>query len=168
MIYRCILLDCPWPERGGGRRGADMHYPVMSKSEIIRTIYCSGVWDPANNAHLWSWTTDNYLKDALFVMEALGFRYVRTMAWHKGGRFGLGQYLRGAHELCLFGVRGRLSAMARDQPSAFDAPKRAHSQKPDESYSIIEKVSPGPRLEMFARSHRPGWDSWGDEVDSAT
>lgn len=42
--------------------------------------------------------------------------------------------------------------------------KREHSRKPDELYEIIEKCSPGPYLELFARCQRPGWDQWGNEV----
>jgi N6-adenosine-specific RNA methylase IME4 len=101
-------------------------------------------------------------------MEYLGFRYVTNMAWGKvdNGRIqmGLGQYLRGAHELCLFGVRGRLPAASRSIPSLVLAPRGQHSQKPQEAYDAIEQVTPGPRLEMFARAPRPGWDVWGSEV----
>lgn len=163
--YRCIVADPPWLERGGGKckRGADRHYPLMGVAEIVASIVRSPVWRPADDAHLWCWVTDNHLEDGLEVVSALGFRYVRTMAWYKAGAIGLGQYLRGAHELCLFAVRGRLPAMARDQPSAFLARRGAHSEKPSKAFEIIEAVSPGPRLELFARRPRPGWDVWGND-----
>jgi len=170
--YACIAADPPWAERGGGKikRGADRHYPLLSTPQIIQVMLSAPAWRPADNAHLWLWVTNNFLADGLHVMQALGFRYVTNMVWTKikadgTVRIGLGQYLRGAHELCLFGVRGRLSAVTRKVPSAFLAPRAAHSAKPDEAYAAIQGVSPGPRLEMFARAPREGWDVWGNEVD---
>jgi N6-adenosine-specific RNA methylase IME4 len=112
------------------------------------------------------WVTNNFLRHGLSLMEWLGFRYVTNAAWAKD-RFGLGQYLRGQHELCLFGVMGKLPALNRSQSTLIGGgllPRRKHSQKPSESHDLFEAVSPGPRLEMFAREHRPGWDVWGNEV----
>jgi N6-adenosine-specific RNA methylase IME4 len=31
---------------------------------------------------------------------------------------------------------------------------------------MVEAVSPGPRLELFARRARPGWTVWGNEVEA--
>ena len=198
-MYRCISLDPPWPERGGGKskRGADRHYPLMSVGDIIRTVVES---EPASriapSAHCWCWVTDNYLEGGLELLDALGFRFVRTLVWVKTkgiaglakwlqwlrqefarganalaalGRtlsIGLGQYLRGAHELALFGVRGNamVPPPADRMPSVVFAPKGRHSEKPAAAIEVFEKVSPGPRVEMFARSARPGWDAWGDEA----
>ncbi|MBI5510488.1 MAG: methyltransferase [Deltaproteobacteria bacterium] len=169
--YRCIAADPPWPERGGGRikRGADRHYKLLRPHEIISTILGAGVWRPALNCHLWLWATNNHLPDALFVMAALGFRYVTNAVWAKD-RAGLGQYLRGRHELLLFGVRGRLPSQSRRCSTLIEAKRGRHSQKPLAAFQLIEAVSPGPRLEMFARSLRDGWDCWGDELvdDRAT
>lgn len=145
----------------------------------------------ADSAHLWLWVTDNFLEDGLRVMSRLGFRYVRTLVWVKTQldergaleleedecesgdiyprrhlQIGLGQYLRGAHELCLLGVRGEtcLPDTADRQPSVVFAPRNRHSAKPQAAFDVIEKTSPGPRLEMFARRPREGWDVWGNEV----
>lgn len=96
-------------------------------------------------------------------MESLGFRYVTMITWHKD-KIGLGQYFRGNSEHILFGVRGRLPAQVKTQATCFNAVRTRHSQKPDKALEIIEAVSPGPYLEMFARTKRPGWDSWGNEV----
>lgn len=173
-LYRCISADPPWNEKGAGKvkRGADRHYPTMKTPDIIGAMLVEPIFRPdPSGCHLWLWVTDNYLTDGLLVMEALGFRYVRTMVWAKvkSGitpivQMGLGQYLRGAHEICLFGVMGRLKAERRDQRSLFLAERTKHSKKPDEAFEIIEAVSPGPRLEMFARTERAGWDSWGNEL----
>lgn len=170
--YACIAIDPPWNERGGGKckRGADRHYPLLKTPEIIAVVLQSPAWRPADNAHLWLWVTNNFLRDGLLLMESLGFRYVTNLAWLKQTdlgivQIGLGRYLRGSHELCLFGVRGRLAAESA-AGSAVLARRGRHSRKPDEAYQTIERVSPGPRLEMFARDRRPGWDVWGNEVPS--
>jgi len=167
--YRCIAADPPWPEKGGGKikRGADRHYPVIERRDDIVVVMAGAMEsrvDP-DGAHLWMWTTDNYLKWALYIGDELGFRYIRTMCWMKPG-IGLGQYLRGKHELCLLFVSGKLPPQSRSQPSCFFAAKGRHSEKPARAYEIIEAVSPGPRLEMFARQARPGWDVWGNEAPS--
>jgi N6-adenosine-specific RNA methylase IME4 len=165
MNYATILIDPPWNETGGGRikRGADRHYPLLKTPDIVRVIRESGVFTPAENAHLYLWVTNNFLRDGLWVMEQLGFRYVTLLTWAKD-RVGLGQYFRGQTEHMLFGVRGTLPAI-RKATTLITAPRRRHSQKPTAAYDAIESVSPPPRLEMFARSSlRPGWTAWGNDV----
>ena len=78
---------------------------------------------------------------------------------------GVGFYFRNVTEILLFGVRGSLRTLdpARRQVNMIESMKREHSRKPDEAYDLIEACSPGPRLELFARHHRPGWIQWGDE-----
>lgn len=168
--YRCIAIDPPWNEQGGGRikRGADRWYGLMKTADIIETILGTSCWRPAADSHLWLWTTDNHLPDGMHVMEALGFRFIRTLVWVKQRngnlQLGLGQYLRGSHELCLFGVRGDFMKPTKAPRSVVLAERTMHSEKPAEAYAVIERVSPGPRLEMFARARREGWDVWGNEV----
>ena len=166
--WTTILADPPWWEAGGGkiRRGADRHYPLM-KTEQIMTMPVSEIAD--DDAHLYLWVTNGKLPDGLKVMEAWGFKYKTNIAWAKD-RMGLGQYFRGQHELCLFGVRGNipyrtLSSGKRAQGrTLITAPRRAHSEKPEELRSMIQIVSPGPYIELFARERYPGWDAWGFEA----
>ncbi len=163
--YQTIVADPPWLERGGGKikRGADKHYPLMKTPQIIETMLNANCWHPADDCHLYLWTTNNFLKDGLQVMEALGFRYVTMLTWVKD-RMGLGYYFRGQTEPLLFGVKGKLKPQVRNEPTVILAPRRKHSQKPDEAYRKIRAVSPGPRLDMFSRGYREGWDVWGNEV----
>jgi N6-adenosine-specific RNA methylase IME4 len=113
------------------------------------------------------WVTNNHLKDGLKLMEALGFRYITNLVWVKNS-FGLGQYFRGQHELCLFGVKGRLLGNSRNTSTVIHSDKTRHSEKPVSIYDLIECVSPPPYLEMFAREReilgREKWVLWGDEV----
>ena len=168
MEYKCILMDPPWMERGGGKikRGADRHYPLLHAKEMPRVIYQSGFWSPAADCHLWMWTTNNYLPDAMWLIKALGFRYITNAVWVKE-RAGLGQYLRGQHELLLFAVRGsgpKARTDRKDLRSVIHAPRTEHSKKPEQSYQLIESRSMAPRLEMFAREERTGWDNFGNSI----
>lgn len=86
-------------------------------------------------------------------------------------QIGIGQYLRGSHELLLLGVRGSgldesVRTDDRGVPSVIFGRRTKHSRKPESSYRLIERVSHGPRVEFFARSNRSGWESWGNEVPS--
>ena len=169
--YRTILADPPWMESGGGRikRGADAHYPLMKTKDICALPVEDLV---SSNAHLYLWTTNNHLPDALRVIEAWGFRYISAITWCKQGKPGLGQYFRGLTEHCLFAVRGNLPykldvAGKRQQgTTVIHAPRGRHSEKPEAMRSIIQTVSYGPFLELFARRDAPGWDVWGNEVGS--
>jgi len=165
--YNTIYADPPWPEHGGGiiRRGANRHYDLMSVREItelpVRDL-------AAGNAHLYLWTTNNYLHDAIHIMNAWGFRYITTITWAKD-RFGLGQYFRGQTEHCLFGIRGYLpykmiEGKRQQGTTLLQAPRREHSRKPDEMRTLIERVSYPPYIELFARATAPGWDTFGKEV----
>lgn len=122
-----------------------------------------------DNCHLYLWTTNNYLPDALDVMEAWGFKYKTCITWVKD-RIGLGQYFRGITEHCLFGVKGNLpykiiDGKRQQGKTVIMAPKTRHSEKPEEMRRMIETVSYGPYIELFARKRVPGWDVWGHEVE---
>lgn len=174
-IYSTVLLDPPWMERGGGKikRGADKHYPLLHTRDMPEVVFGSGVWFPHPNAHCYMWVTNNFMPDGLWLMDVLGFRYVTNVVWVKP-KIGLGQYFRGQHELLLFGVKKGAPKTTvfrsgwKDIPSVLSAPLGKHSAKPEASYELIERrtLCPAPlrRLEMFARSERPGWDSWGNEL----
>lgn len=173
MQYKTIMADPPWPESGGGKikRGADRHYPLMKVKEIVGlSPFVRSLVHP-EGCHLYLWVTNNHLKAGLEVLEAWGFRYVTMITWAKD-RQGLGQYFRGKTEHVLFGVRGQLpykiEGEKRQQGTTLiEAPRTTHSKKPEEIFTYAERVSYGPRLEMFARTEREGWDVWGNEVESS-
>lgn len=136
----------------------------MKPTEILRAILTSGIFQPGDGCHLYCWVTNNHLKSGLWLIEALGFRYITLLTWAKD-RFGLGQYFRGQTEHLIFAVKGTLPSQVRNRTTLIQAHRGRHSAKPEESYEAIEAVSPPPRLEMFARVHRPGWQTWGNEVN---
>ena len=178
MKYRTIVADPPWeynvskglPTGGYKPSTAEAHYPTMSNAEIAALPVAEWADD---NAHLYLWVTNPRLYgerrsrevQPIDIMEAWGFRYVTLLTWHKLGPIGLGFHFRGNSEHVLFGVRGKMSIpTGLRQPTLFAARKGAHSAKPDVFYERVERVSPEPRLELFARRRRYGWDVWGNEA----
>lgn len=172
--YKTIYADPPWLERGGGKvkRGANRHYNLMKTVEIASLDF-SNIVD--ENAHLYLWVTNNFLKDAFSVIESWGFRYVTKITWVKARKVennqfklnnpGLGRYFRGLDEICLFCVKGSLPPR-KPFRSVLIAPRRKHSQKPHKMYDIIEQVSYPPYLELFARNKRRNWGIWGNELEN--
>jgi N6-adenosine-specific RNA methylase IME4 len=117
------------------------------------------------DAVIFMWATAPKLVEALQLMEAWSFGYVTHMIWDKE-KIGMGYYARGQHELLLIGKRGTPPVPSpSDRPSSVVRhPRGAHSAKPDVFYEIIERMYPGlPRLELFARTQREGWASWGNQ-----
>ena len=160
--FATILVDPPWPLQSG-----EKHYRTMSLTRI-EALPVGAL--AARDAHLWLWTTNALLPKAYEVAGAWGFTVRSPLTWVKF-RLGLGgrYQLRNATEQLLFCTRGKAPLGSRSQPTWFNAPVQEHSRKPAEQFAIIERVSPGPYLELFARrrpeSNQP-WAVWGDQVDS--
>jgi N6-adenosine-specific RNA methylase IME4 len=132
--------------------------------ETIKAIPVGSMAEP--DAHLWLWTTNAFLEDGFAVLRAWGFRYLAPIHWIKPS--GIGNWFVHRTQTLLFGYRERcrfpLRRYAGNVIQTTD-PKR-HSEKPEEAFALIESVSPGPRLELFARRQRPNWVCWGNEVDA--
>jgi N6-adenosine-specific RNA methylase IME4 len=170
--YSTIVADPPWDYPEGFGVGLGKHkgerrplpYPSMSLDEI-KSLPVADMADDA--AHLYLWTTTRYLSAAFSVAEAWGFRYGQTLVWCKtplasilGGAFGANV------EFCLFCRRGVLKHKTKSYSAWFNWPRvgrGSHSRKPEAFLDLVESVSPGPYLELFARRARFGWDYWGDE-----
>ncbi|MCL2780011.1 MAG: MT-A70 family methyltransferase [Actinomycetia bacterium] len=160
--YHTILADPPWDIQQAGDRGASRHYPLMD----IAAITALPVADLAEpDAHLWLWTTNAALEQAYAVVRAWGFTPRSLLTWLKP-RLGLGHYLRNCTEQLIFATKGKAPVLVRNQPNWLFAIRQDHSHKPEELYDIIERCSPGPYVELFARRPRRGWDAWGNEIDS--
>lgn len=185
--WRCIVADPPWPmqcgirghERswGKGRNDEFWGYPVMS-AEDIAAIPVAGV--VAKNAHLWLWRLvgrDHLEAASREVAHAWGFKPVAAFIWIKGRidpsrgivfHRTMSPWLHHVVECGLFCVRGMLPPLVKGTVNAFVASARwkgrRHGTKPKEFFKMVEAVSPGPRLELFAREQRPGWRAWGNEV----
>ena len=98
------------------------------------------------------------------VLDELGWKYITLITWIKD-KVGLGQYFRGTTEHCIFATKGHSTYASEKGVSGFFAKREEHSAKPPQMYRMIERVSGGPYLEVFARKTRDGWSSWGNEIE---
>ena len=177
-LYKTIYADPPWQFQNRTGKVAPEHkrlsrYSTM-KLEDIKSLPVNDVAD--EKSHLYLWVPNALLPEGLEVMRAWGFEYKTNLVWEKirhdgepDGR-GVGFYFRNVTELLLFGIKGnknRTLAPGRSQVNLLRTMKREHSRKPDEFVSLIEKCSPGPYLEMFARGSRNNWDMWGNQADDS-
>jgi N6-adenosine-specific RNA methylase IME4 len=173
--FRTVLADPPWRFVNRTGKIAPEHHR-LSRYETMRTedicaLPVRGI--VAEPAHLYLWVPNALLPEGLHVMAAWGFDYKGNIVWHKirkdgssDGR-GVGFYFRNVTEILLFGVRGknaRTLTPGRRQVNMIETRKREHSRKPDEQYSVIEKCSKGPYLELFARGTRKNWAYWGNQA----
>jgi len=188
--FACIAADPPWAfkartalqaENWQSRRDVEKHYSTMS----IDDIAAMPVKDiAAKDAHLFLWATGPCLRQAFTVMDAWGFKYssvaftwVKLRAAHNPMQLrilptaesdlhvGLGLTTRKNAEFVLLGRRGSARRNAKNIREIILSPRREHSRKPDEAYDRIEQYCDGPRLELFARTQRPNWTAWGNQVE---
>ena len=153
--------DWPWHYTNAASRGAAKnHYETMTIDAIAGLPVARLV---AEQAHLHLWTTNAFLFEAQQVIEAWGFTYKSCLVWIKP-QLGNGNYWRVSHEFLLLGVRGNLTFVDRTQQSWICAERSQHSAKPRIFQKLIERVSPSPRLELFARTQSDGWTTWGDQI----
>ena len=173
--YSTIYADPPWRFQNRTGKVAPEHkrlnrYETMELEDIMALPVAQVA---AEKSHLYLWVPNALLPDGLAVMKAWGFEYKGNIIWEKvrkdgepDGR-GVGFYFRNVTEILLFGVRGggnRTLPPARSQVNLLRAQKREHSRKPDEFIPLIERCSPGPFLELFARGDREGWAMWGNQA----
>jgi len=195
--YSVITTDPPWhfrtwSEKGTGR-SASQHYDVQSTQWLIELgPHIRRLATP--NCFLYLWTVQTHIPDALDIIRAWGFEF-KTVAftWVKLSRncppgefrehFGMGMHTRanpesvyeahyateGTCQECLLGRHGDPDRWSRGERQLIISPVREHSRKPDEIYERIERLSPGPYLELFARPNQkrgPLWTAWGLELET--
>ena len=170
------VIYAPWAYSQGGNTKsshgiAKQHYPTMTTAEIcalpVREIARGG-------AACFMWATFPNITEAIKVMEAWGFTYkTAAFVWVKknrknGGNFmGMGAYTRANAEVCLLATRGHPKRQAANVHQFIISPIREHSRKPEEAREkIVALMGDVPRVELFARQTPPGWDVWGNEVES--
>jgi N6-adenosine-specific RNA methylase IME4 len=185
--YKTLYMDPPWRLVGGkGARsfrhgaGANHKYDMMSQAELL-ALAADVRRVSAEACHLYMWSTNNFLPDALELVKAYGFKHVTMVTWGKTTGAAMGQYYRSNTEQCLFAVKGSLpyklkddvhaaqvKGLAREQGSTLLLTPRTglrHSEKPAEMRDTIERVSYGPYLELFGRRVPRNWDAIGNELE---
>jgi N6-adenosine-specific RNA methylase IME4 len=163
--YRAITLDPPWPiekiERLERTNQEDLDYQTMSLDEIGALP----VHDLADEAgcHVYLWVTHRFLPDGLDLLARWGARYQCVMTWVKNVGITPFSWMYSTEHV-LFGRIGSLPLERNGLRLDFAAPVQGHSRKPDVFYERVCQASPGPRLAMFERGQRDGFEVWGDEV----
>lgn len=175
--YRTIVADPPWAvkrlESPGScnfgdhtqpLRSVRLSYPTMSTVEIAALP----VGDlAAADAHLYVWTINRYVEDTYAIARGWGFEPKTLLTWAKAPMgLGPGGAFSQTTEHVLFCRRGRDVRLSRADSTWWHWKRGRHSAKPEAFQDMVETVSPGPYLELFARRKRLGWDVWGNEVES--
>ena len=183
--YRCIVADPPWTPELGGTWGARVDkgrpqrfYKTMALADIKALTVPA-----APKCHLYLWCLSQHVDWGYEVARAWGFEPVVLMTWKKPG-LGVGRFRcntehfliarKGSRHGQPFGAGGRVSQATEgtcfdwaeefgDVEALHEWPRSRHSEKPAEFFALVERLSVGPRLELFARTRREGWDGWGDE-----
>jgi N6-adenosine-specific RNA methylase IME4 len=179
--YQIIYADPPWEYKQSGsetnsRGMAKQHYPTMPTKDIcnipVREI-CT------DNAICFMWATFPNISEALEVMKAWDFKYkTAAFVWIKKNKksntnfWGMGAYTRANAEVCLLGISKHTKALEQVKShnihQIIEAPIEHHSKKPDIVRDrIVELLGDIPRIELFARQKVPGWDVWGNEIESS-
>lgn len=170
--YQIILADPPWSYRNMGniQATANAQYPTMENKSICE-LNVDKIAD--ENSILFLWATFPKIQEALNVIKAWGFEYKTVgFVWIKknkngGNFFGVGWYTKSNAEVCLIGTKGKPPKQSNSISQIIEAERKEHSKKPDiVREKIVEFVGDLPRIELFARDKKQGWDVWGDEVES--
>lgn len=167
--YGTIVADPPWkvsqpPKKFGSTGNAPLPYATMSLEEIKALPveeYAADV------AHLYLWTVNKYVEESFEVVRAWGFQPSMLLTWCKEPMgIGPGREYASTTEFILFARRGRGVGYSpeRIERNWWVWPRAKHSQKPEAFLDLVERVSPGPYLELFARRNRLGWDTFGNEA----
>jgi N6-adenosine-specific RNA methylase IME4 len=155
-----VLVDPPWQIEGAS---ALLPYATVAVDDLKKLPVASFCAERCH-CHLWCLPNETMFR-AEEILTAWGFRVVTSFVWTKSGPLGRGNYWRHSHEILVTGVRGPNDRFDdRGLRSWIEAPRRAHSQKPEEVFSLLERASPEPRIELFSRVRRPGWFTWGHEI----
>ena len=161
--FAVIVIDPPWKyslRSGDSSHRSSNPYRSMDLEEIqllpVQKI-------SHENSILWLWTTNNFMREALHLVEFWGFNTKTILTWIKN-RIGTGDWLRGQTEHCILAAKGRPTVTLTNQSTALIAPAGKHSEKPDAFYELVKSLCPGSKIDMFSRKERVDFHPWGLEV----
>lgn len=166
--YKIILSDPPWEydNKNTGESnlsGSCQKYTTMPLYKI-KSLPVQDI--SMKDSCLFLWGTTPLLPEALEVMKSWGFKYKTTIYWRKIMSLGMGYWFRGQVEVCLLGIKGNIKPFRLQRPNFIQSHARDHSRKPDELYDIIDSLNLNPKIELFARKRRNGWNSWGNQISN--
>lgn len=154
--FACVYVNPNWPEAESNDDGRVL-------DELLRlpiSQICT------ENSHVHLWVPDFRMPDAPRVIAAWGFKFASCFVW-VSGKGGNGDYWRTSHQLLALGVRGVLPFRGKSVLSWVRADLKDHTVKPEVVRKLIERVSPGPYLELFGSQPTPGWTVLGSPAASS-
>lgn len=186
-LYRTVLADPPWPYNSpraivgnagrGSQNGKAAHMTQVSVADHYNTMTLDDIAAlpidaiTEQDSHLYLWTTNGFMVEAHDIARKWGFEPKTIITWVKVKQddsccpsMKTGWWYRGATEHMVFAVKGKQRLVGPPAPTAYLQPRLRHSEKPVFFHDLIEKQSPGPYLELFARRARSGWSVWGNEA----
>jgi N6-adenosine-specific RNA methylase IME4 len=167
--YNIVYADPPWRYWESGNKNQSEHYTTMTIEDICKLPVKDII---ADDSVLFLWVTYPILHEAFKVIESWGFKYSTAgFVWIKRNKnadtpfFGCGAWTRANSELCLIATRGHIQRLDATISQVIESPIEEHSKKPDIVRDLIEKlVGKLPRVELFCRNPKDGWDIWGNEA----
>ena len=165
-LFEVIVIDPPWRYGeededtfdANGHRAASP-YPTMSIDKIIELKIPS-----TKDCVLWLWTTQKHLRYAFDILDGWGFEDKAILTWVKN-KMGTGSWLRSKSEFCIMAIKGKPRINLTNETTVLNANSREHSRKPEEFYTMVDKLCIGRKLDYFARQERKGWSCYGSETN---
>jgi N6-adenosine-specific RNA methylase IME4 len=165
--FRVIVADPPWhykKRKDDATKRENTDYATMGLDDL-KALDVKAITE--EHSVLWLWATNAHLQQAFAVAHAWGFTYKTLLTWDKT-RIGMGEWLRGQTEHCLFCTRGRPTVTLSGQTTLIRETRQKHSAKPEAFYQLVESLCPGSKVELFCRgTARVGWHGWGADCRGA-
>lgn len=172
--YSVIYADPPWkyrntsppclPHKQPDTCLFEYYYQTMTIEELIKMPIAN---ISEKDSVLFMWSTTPNIEQALQLVNSWGFTYKTMITWEKTNRDCMGYWFRVCTEHLIVAIKGKIKSFRSMERTCYHEARRKHSQKPEYFYSLIESVTNGERLELFARQKRIGWDSFGNEISES-
>lgn len=170
--YKAVVADPPWQPTmavingGAPKASPEHHYKTRPYADIVADRPRL-----AKQAHVYIWCLSQHVDWGFNLCRDWNAEPIILLTWQKPG-LGAGRFRCNSEHVLVgrvgsrhgnpFGGGGRYSQATSG--TVFNWPRGRHSEKPQEFFDLVEKLSPAPRLEMYARGPRIGWSVWGDQA----